>query len=52
MHCFMVAVGVVQIAHQTLDTVVPVIAAFQQMPVEAGVMVPLAATGKFVPHEQ
>ena len=52
MHCFMVAVGEVQIAHQTLDTVVPVIAAFQQMPVEAGVMVPLAALGKFVPHEQ
>lgn len=52
MHCFMVAVGVVQIAHQTLDTVVPVIAAFQQMPVEAGIMVPLTALGKFVPHEQ
>ncbi|SQD00917.1 Uncharacterised protein [Escherichia coli] len=49
---FMVAVGEVQIAHQTLDTVVPVIAAFQQMPVEAGVMVPLAALGKFVTHEQ
>lgn len=49
MHCFMVAVGEVQIAHQTLDTVVPVIAAFQQMPVEAGVMVPLAALANSLP---
>lgn len=33
-------IGMVQVANQTLDAVVPVVAAFQQMPVEAGVVVP------------
>ena len=45
-------VGVVQIAHQTLYAVVPVIATFQQVPVEAGVMVPFTSLRKLVAHKQ
>lgn len=50
--CLMVAIGMVQIAHQTLHPVMPVVAPFQQMPVEAGVVVPLPPLGKLVAHKQ
>lgn len=49
---FVMTVGVVQIAHQTLYAVVPVIATFQQVPVEAGVMVPFTSLRKLVAHKQ
>ena len=49
---FVVAVGQVQVAHQTLHPVVPVVAAFQQVPVEAGVVVPLASLGELIAHKQ
>ena len=49
---FVMAIGQVQVTHQTLHAVVPVIAAFQQMPVETGVVVPLAPLGKFIAHKQ
>lgn len=49
MQRFMVAVGMVQVAHQPLDAVVPVVATLQQMPVETGVVVPLAAPGELLP---
>ena len=48
---FVMTVGVVQIAHQTLYAVVPVIATFQQVPVEAGVMVPFTSLRKLVAHK-
>lgn len=50
--CFMVAVGQVQIADQPLHAVVPVVSALQQMPVEAGIVVPLAPPGELVAHKQ
>ena len=49
---FMMTVGMVQVAHQPLDAVVPVVAALQQVPVEAGVMVPLAALSELIAHKQ
>ncbi len=49
---FMMPVGMVQVAHQPLDAVVPVVAALQQMPVEANVMVPLAALSELIAHKQ
>lgn len=52
MQRFVMTVSVVQVAHQTLYAVVPVIAPFQQMPVEAGVVVPFTAPGKLVTHKQ
>ena len=48
----MMTVGMVQVAHQPLDAVVPVVAALQQMPVEANVMVPLAALSELIAHKQ
>ena len=49
---FMVTIGMVEVAHQPLDAVVPVIATFQQMPVEACVVVPFAPLSKLIAHEQ
>ncbi|MNR42193.1 hypothetical protein D3C85_1606780 [compost metagenome] len=46
------AIGQVEIAYQTLHAVVPVVAAFQQMPVEAGVVIPLPSLSKFIAHKQ
>ncbi|MNN73622.1 hypothetical protein D3C81_1897550 [compost metagenome] len=45
-------ISVVQVAHQTLYAVMPVIPPLQQMPVEAGVVVPFTALGKLVTHKQ
>lgn len=50
--CFVMTIGEVQIAHQTLYAVMPVITAFQQVPVEAGVMVPFTSLRKLVAHKQ
>ncbi len=49
MQGFVVTVGQVQVPHQTLYAVVPVVAPFQQMPVEAGVVVPLAPWANSLP---
>lgn len=46
---FMVAIGMVQIAYQALDAVMPVIAAFQQMPVQAAIVVPLPPWANSLP---
>ena len=48
----MVTVGMVQVTHQSLDAMVPVVAALQQMPVEAAVVVPLAALSELIAHKQ
>ena len=48
----MMTIGMVQIAHQTLHPVMPVVVPFQQMPVEAGVVVPLPSLGEFIAHKQ
>ena len=49
---FVVAIGQVQVTDQTLYAVVPVVRAFQQMPVKAGIVVPFAPLRKFVAHKQ
>ena len=52
MQRFVMTIGQVEVTHQALHAVVPVVTALKQVPVEAGIVIPLTPLSEFVAHEQ